>query len=152
MSVETVGEDTAEAMVAVVMRITAMAMGTAGLHLPCIPTGRVGTTLPTGILETTLPTGTTPRTGGTRETTMRAGVGAGTPRLLMVGAGQEGSDQFRRIGCQREATVVAAVRVEAAMIGKMFLALHITMETVCQRWMAMACCCDGGGPASRDSG
>jgi hypothetical protein len=122
MSVETVGEEgTAEATAAVVMSITAAAaMGTAGLHLPCILTGRVGTTLPTGILETILPTGTTPRTGGTRETTMRAGAGgAGTPRLLMAGAGQEGSDQFRRIGCQREATVVvAAAQVEAAMIGK----------------------------------
>lgn len=117
MSVESVG-DTAEDMVAVVvMSITATAMATAGLRLPCIPTGRVGTTLRTGILETTLPTGTTPPTG-IRETTMRAGADGGTLRLLMAGAGQGGIGRCRRIGCQREAMVVAVAQVAVATTGE----------------------------------
>ena len=119
MSVETVG-DTAVAMVVVVMSITATAaaaMATAGLHLPCIPTGRVGTTLRIGILETTLPTGTTPPTG-TPEITMRAGAAGGIPRHRMAGAGQEGIDRSRRIGCPREAMVAAAVLLAVATTGK----------------------------------
>jgi len=123
MSVETVG-DTAVAMVVVVMSITATAaaaaMATAGLHLPCIPTGRVGTTLRIGILETTLPTGTTPPRG-TPETTMRAGAAGGIPRHHMAGAGQEGIDRSRRIGCRREAMAAAAEPVAVATTGKNWL-------------------------------
>jgi len=113
MSVETVG-DTAVAMVVVVMSITATAaaaMATAGLHLPCIPTGRVGTTLPTGT--------TPPR--GTPETTMRAGAAGGIPRHHMAGAGQEGIDRSRRIGCRREAMAAAAEPVAVATTGKNWL-------------------------------
>ena len=123
MSVETVG-DTAVAMVVVVMSITATAaaaaMATAGLHLPCIPTGRVGTTLRIGILETTLPTGTTPPRG-TPETTMRAGAAGGIPRHHMAGAGQEGIDRSRRIGCRREAMAAVAEPVAVATTGKNWL-------------------------------
>lgn len=135
MSVKSVG-DTAEAMAVVAaMSITvAAAMATAGLRLPCIPTGRVGTTLRTGILETTLPTGTTPPTG-TPETTMRAGAGVGTPRLLTAGAGQGGIGRFRRIGCRRGATVAVAAWVAVAMTGERSLTLQIPVAT---RWMAMA--------------
>jgi len=122
MSAENVG-DTAVAMVVVVMSImatagaAAAAMATAGLHPPCIPTGRVGTTLRTGILETTLPTGTTPPTG-TPEITMRAGAAGGIPRHRMAGAGQEGIDRSRRIGCPREAMVAAALLLAVATTGK----------------------------------
>lgn len=117
MSEENVVGDTAEAMVVVAMSITATAMATAGLRLPCIPTGRVGTILRTGILETTLPTGTTPPTG-TPETTMRAGAGGVTLRLLMPAAGQGGIDRFRRIACRREAMAAAAARVAVATTGE----------------------------------
>ena len=126
MSAENVG-DTAVAMVVVVMSImatagvaAAAAMATAGLHPPCIPTGRVGTTLRTGILETTLPTGTTPPTG-TPEITMRAGAVGGIPRHRMAGAGQEGIDRSRRIGCRREAMAAAAEPVAVATTGKNWL-------------------------------
>jgi hypothetical protein len=136
--------DTAAAMAVVVMSITATAaaaaaMATAGLHLLCIPTGRVGTTRRTGILETTLPTGTTPPTG-TPETTMRAGAVGGTPRHLMAGAGQEGIDRSRRIGCRREAMVVVAAVVAVAMTGKRLLPLPIPGEHRMSRCMAMAWC------------
>ena len=125
MSAENVG-DTAVSMVVVVMSImatvgaAAVAMATAGLHPPCIPTGRVGTTLRTGILETTLPTGTTPPTG-TPEITMRAGAAGGIPRHHMAGAGQEGIDRSRRIGCRREAMAAAAEPVAVATTGKNWL-------------------------------
>lgn len=118
-------EDSVEATVVGVMSIMAMAVGmaTAGLRLPCTlptgrvetiipPTGRAGTIIPpTGTAGTTLPT-------GTLETTTKAGAAGATRRLLMAVVGQGGSDRFRRIGCQKGATVEAAGRAAVAMTGK----------------------------------
>lgn len=100
----------------------AVAMATAGLRLPCtLPTGRAGTTIPpTGTAGTTLPTGragTTLLPTGTLGTTTKAGVAGGTRRLLMAVVGQGGTDRFRRIVCQKGATVEAAELVAVAMTG-----------------------------------
>jgi hypothetical protein len=95
--------------------MTIMAMATAGRPLPCThPTGMLGTTLRTGMLGTTILTETpeiTLHPPGSPVITMKAGVGGDTPPLTVVG--QEESDRFHRIVCQKEAMVAVEVVVVA---------------------------------------